>query len=271
MKIPPSLPLAAAAAVLAALALAAPRAAAQDRIHEVLDQGRFVIASHGVPVALEDFEYERGGDSLYITSYETRNARSDDGTMKPYMKSMQLMVSRDDFALLGYLSTEKFDGHRCNRLIMVNDTLLTVAIDKDEAGTADRLIRLPGRLYVMDPNMYTLFDVVARNLHGHLVAKRQVPMVMLGEQNQCAFVDVAPAGRDTLRWGGRRVVADRMTIGDAGSTYTLWTDEQGRMLRLENAAADLVVMRKAPDVPAPAKRRAPPKDGAPAPKPRTAK
>ncbi len=254
-----ALPLLLLAAVIAA-SVAGRAARADEPTTGVIDSGRLMVFSHGEPVATEDFEYEIRHDSLFVTSRMDRKARASDGTIQPYMKSMELIVGAEDWNLLTYLSTEKFEGHKVNRAIYPSDTAITVTVEKnDEFGNADRLVRLPGRLYVMDAGMFTLFDVIARNLHGRIFGDRPVALVTLGNQNQAIVATASPAGRDTIRWGSKPVVADRISLRDSTSAFLLYTSPAGRLLRLENADADLVVMREPPAVPAAAHRRRPPR------------
>ena len=224
----------------------------------VLDSGRLIVFSRGEPVATEDFQFETRHDSTFVTSRVDRHTRAADGSINPYVKSMELIVHTSDEAVLAYLSTEKFDGHEINRMVSPTDTAVTVSIEKDGYGTADKLERLPGRIYVMDAGMFTLFDVIARNLHGRIFGPRPIALVALGTVNAALNATAAPAGRDTLRWGAKKVIADRITITDSTSVFVLYTSPAGNLLRLENAATDLVVMRQPPAVPAAARRRRPP-------------
>ena len=252
-------PLAAAALFIAALAAPSGAPVAQESGSKILDSGRLVVFSHGDPVGTEDFQFETRHDTLFVTSQANRKARTSGGAIQPYMKSMEVIARNDDWALLTYASTERFQGHTVNRSILLSDTTLTVAIEKDTYGTADKLVRLPGRIYVMDAGLFTLFDVIGRSLHGRIFGPRPVPLVALGDQNVSIDATATPAGRDTIRWGTRPVVADRITLADSTSTFTLFTGPSGSLLRLENAQADLVVMREPPAVPAVAKRHRPPK------------
>jgi hypothetical protein len=245
--------------IVAAALFAAARPVRAQEPGSVSDSGRLVVFSHGEPVATEDFQYEQHGDSLFVTSHADRHAKAADGTVKPYMKSMELIEHADDGAILLYLSTEKFDGKKINRSVLPSDTTITVTTEKDDYfGSADKLVRLPGRLYVLDAGLFTLFDVIGRNLHGRIFGERPVALVTMGNSNRAIAATAAPAGRDTIRWGTKPVVADRITLTDSSSVFTLYTSPSGSLLRLENADADLVVMRQPPAVPAASRRRRPP-------------
>ena len=54
------------------------------------------------------------------------------------------------------------------------------------------------------------------------------------------------------------MVTDRIALTDSTSAFMLYVSSEGRMLRLENSAADIVVMRDPPAVPHATKRRRPP-------------
>lgn len=223
----------------------------------VLDSGRFVTFSGGTPVATEDFMYEQRHDSLFVTSNVTRHARANDGTVKPYQKSMEMIAKADDAALLLYASTEKFDGNHVNRMVSPAESTVTVTVEKGAYGAADAVVRPPGRISVLDAGVFTLFDVIARNLNGRLFSPRPVGLIVLGDQTVAMETTASPAGRDTLRWGARRVVTERIQLSDSTATFVIWVGRDGHMLRLENARADMVVMREPPALPPASKRRRP--------------
>ena len=53
------------------------------------------------------------------------------------------------------------------------------------------------------------------------------------------------------------MVAERFTLTDPSSSFVMWVTDKGRMLRLENAANELVVMREPPPAPRRATRATP--------------
>jgi hypothetical protein len=240
---------------LLATALCAP-ARAQDSTSTVIDSGRLLVYSKGRPIGIEDFQYERRNDTLFITSRVGRKSRGADGSDKPYAKNMEILAGAADFDLLGYMSNEDFDGHHVLRTLTLGDTAFTAVLEVDKRGVADRLVRPPGRVFVMDSGLFTLFDVMGRNLHGRLFGPRPVALVTLARENHTAEATATPAGLDTLRWGAKRVLASKVELRDSTSAFTMWTSPNGEMLRLENRATDLVVMREPPPVAAP-KRRPP--------------
>ena len=70
-------------------------------------------------------------------------------------------------------------------------------------------------------------------------------------------------GSETIRWGGRPVVARKVKlIADSQTTFTLWVGPQGQLLRLSEPLGGLRAERDPP----PVKRRPPtPKPNEPKP------
>jgi hypothetical protein len=248
------------AALLFALALAPKPAGAQAGAFSKPDSGRLVVYTDGREVGSEDFSFQQHGDSLVVTATARRAARGRDGSIHKFRKSMGLVAGAGDFALVSYLSQQDFDGHTIRRQVIPGDTVLTATIESDERGSADKLPRPPGRVYVLDSGLYTLFDLIGRNLHGRLFGERRIGIVALGDSSITFEATARPAGSDTVRWGNRRVVAPKLRIEDGENVFTLWTSPTGQMLRLENADHQLAVTREPPAAPtAPTPKRARPK------------
>jgi hypothetical protein len=247
-------------AVIAGLALAlafAVPAGAQDAGKKLVDQGRLVTFERDVPVATERFRYTLEGDSLIVEASSERRRRNADGSQTPYTKNMVLIARTDDFGMLNYTSNEWLAGRKVTRSILPTDTLLTTYSEVDgHNGAADMLERPPGRIFALDQGMFTLFDVIGRNLQHRIFGSRPVQLVVLGEKSRCVQATATLAGPDTVTWGGRRVVTGRIALRDSTGAFTLWLSPEGHMLRLESADGRLVVMRD-PPAPPPTKRPRP--------------
>jgi len=243
-------------ALLAVLAMAG-IARAQDAGFELVDRGRLVAFHGDTPIATERFLYERSADTLVILAHASRRQTAEDGTVTPYVKSMTLIARADDFGLVRYASTETFGKHRITRNITPNDTLIVVDTDVDQRGAGNSIERPPGRFFAIDPGLFTLFDIVGRNLHGRIYGPRPVQLVVLGEEAQSVQATATPAGNDTVTWGGRRVVTERVTLADSSGTFTLWLSPEGHLLRFEDPARQISVVREEPAPPPAVKRRRP--------------
>ncbi len=233
---------------LAALISAAPRLHAQpaDSLATTLDRGRFIVLDHGQPIATERFEYDRVADSMQVSAVIERRLRAKDGSTKPFRKTVSLIVDSFDYGLRRYMSRTEFDGHVTVKGVLPADTVMTVYTENDDAGSADRLVMPPGRLFVMDPLVFTLFDVVCHNVQGHILKTRPISIVTLGQTSATSEATVTVAGADTVMWGGKRTVTAKYTVTDQSSTFQLWASPKGELLRLEHEASGLVVMREEP-------------------------
>lgn len=213
-------------------------------------------------VASEEFEYVLQGDSVTVSATLKRKARGADGAVADLNKRMALVVDANDFGLRSYVSNLEFDGHTRVRGIIPGDTAMTVYDETDGGGGADRVLQPPGRLFVMDPGLFTLFDVVCKNLKGKpLTTKRPIQLIALAETVDAVEATVVFAGADTVVWGGKRTPMRKLQLSDPSGDFLAWVDGNGHLLRLEHAASGLVVMREEPAAPkkpraAPAKKPA---------------
>lgn len=245
---------------LASSSLFAGDASAQIDAVTVLDSGRLLVSSDRRVVATEEFEYALQADSITITSTAFRPARASDGSRSDssrVQKTMAMVVSSSDFGLRSYLSNIRSDGHVAVRGVIPGDTAMTVYSERDGRGDAERLSQPPGRLFVMDPGLFVLFDVVCHSLKGKSFTRRPVQLVVLAEPAVTVEAIMSVVGDEVLSWGGRRVPVRRMLLTDPTGEFTVWVDSESRMLKLEHAASRLVVVREAPVAakPAPAARK----------------
>lgn len=226
--------------------LAAPAARAQDATPDILDTGRLVVLDRGTPVGFEDFQYERQGDSMFVTGTHTRTARATDGSTAKWVKKFGLVVDGRDFGLRSYTSNLEFDGHLAVTGVIPGDTAMTVFTERDGAGEARRLEQPPGRLFIVDPPLFTMFDVICRNVSAQSLEKRPVEMVTLGQVPATIRATATAAGPDTIRWGGKRMIARRYVLTDDDSTFLTWVSPAGQMLRLVHQGGSLEVLREEP-------------------------
>ncbi len=244
------------------VATLAPITFAQSPTTQTLDQGRLVVYSHDRPVASERFRWDQGGDSITVIAIATRQGRKSDGTVVDFEKSMQLVMNANDFGMTNYISNESSGGPLIVRSILPGDTALTVYTEvAGKTGDAVKLVRPPGRIFAMDAGLFTLFDVIGRSLHGRLYGPRPVGVVTLSHEPNTSEIQAAPAAPDTVRWEGKRILAERIALADSTSAWTMWLSPEGHLLRLQNDEAGLVVMRD------PAPQAVPRRGPKPAPKP----
>lgn len=223
----------------------------------VVDSGQFVVTVAGRLVGREHFAlFKSGGDSLTAVVNLVQFHPGEEGT-DTLEKSVQFAVDGFDFALHSYNSVQRYRGQSVTRSILINDTTYTTYRQIGSKGDGNTFVLPPGRLYVLDPPVFTNLDVVCLNLKNRMFHTRPVTMLMMTVARDTVITaTVTDLGRDTIRWAGRPVPARHMTLGDTTTSYDLWLHDDGRMLRLEHGPTQLRVERANPTVSRPARRRA---------------
>lgn len=244
-------------ALVFALAFAAlqPARAARAQVAGALDTTQFVVFERDVPVATETNSFQRMGDSLVVLATTHRDFQDEHGAHHPLRKSMMLVVDSRDLGLIRYLSTQYFNDHVIVRGLIPSDTSMTYYIEMDGGGNADQVVRPPGRLFVMDSQMFSLFDVVSRSLFNKSFTTRRVQLLALSPDSLASpLATVTALGADTLSIGRTREPVKHYAFEDQSARFDLWSDRQGRLVRLVHPESGLRVER----VPATAAARKPP-------------
>lgn len=268
------IPAAAARATLAACALAGllallPRPAGAQQV--TLDEGKFLVSKDGKPVRVEEFSLDQSGDSLLVRAASHLANQFDDDALPGAQrltadKSEILVLGVTDFALRSYWSQQIMNAGRdtLRRGIVLGgvDTAFTLYRDINNHGFGDRLAMPPGRIYVLDPPLFTTFNLIGRSLQGKVFDRRPITVLVLGARDTVVETTVSDLGTETIRWAARPVVARKLEFRQGATTFQTWVDPRGRMLRLEHVPSGLRVDRDPPAV----KKRASPVP-APAPKP----
>lgn len=244
--------------LLAALLFAAPAPPAHAQGTATPDTGMFVILDREVPVANERYQYLYMGDSLMIASTTRRQFQDEKGQRYQFTKRMVLVVDAHDLGLQRYTSNQEFRDHKAVRGLLPGDTVMTYFTEIDGVGSADRVVQPPGRLFVLDQQLFTLFDVLCRSLAGKEFVTRPVQLVALAPDSLTLPLATISVGKpDTLQLGSRRVPARRYALVDRGVRFDLWADARGRMLRMSNEPSGLSVVRVPDAQPVPKKRATP--------------
>jgi hypothetical protein len=141
--------------------------------------------------------------------------------------------------------------------VTVSDTHYVAFREGGGAGEGISYVLPPGRLYVMEAQLITPFDLIGRSLHGRSFESRALNLLALGPRDTMLEARAVSLGNETIRWGARPVVARKLKIvADTQTTFTLWVGPRGQLLRLIEPAGGLRAERDPPDVkrrPAPGK------------------
>ena len=229
---------------LAACVAAALPAAAAAQIASAPDSSLLIVFENDVPVAHERSSFVSMGDSIVVSAVSERKYNDEKGVSHPYKKTMVVVIDSRDLGLIRYMSVQDFDGHSITRGVLPGDTSMTYFDELDGGGDADRLVQPPGRLFVMDAPMFTLFDVISRSLVGKTFTSRRVQLLALQrDQLTTPLATVTAVGSDTLRLGRIALPARHYTLADSSAVFDFWADGAGRLVRLSHEQAGIRVER----------------------------
>jgi hypothetical protein len=209
---------------------------------ETLDEGTFRVSQRGRALGAETFVYERGGDSMRVFSSVYQTVPAADGD-QVFEKRAVLIANAFDFALARYQSEQKYRQRTVVRGIEAHDTTVTLYREIDGSGEGTSFALPPGRAFVIDAAVFTLFDVICRNLHRQSFTSRPILVVAIGESDSVYEARATDLGTETIRWGKQTVQARKLAIGDDHNSFDVWVSPRGRMLKLEHAASGLRVER----------------------------
>lgn len=244
-------------AALAIAALLAPAAARAEEASSVPDEGTFIVYVHDKPVSTEHFTYTVVADSVILAAKITIPP-PDSAARDTFFKTVVLTMRASNFDPHEYTSIGTIAGHRVLRGLTFGDTSFTAIRELNEmGGEAALMVRPPGKVFVIDPQVFSVFDLICRNMYGRTFTSREINMVVLGARDAVRQGTVEDLGTEKLRWGERPVTTRKLAISDDQARFVAWMSPVGRMLKLEAAQAGLRVERQPPPV---KKRRSPPGD-----------
>ena len=230
-------------AAVVALATLAPRADAN-----LIDQGTYRIYLNGRSMGSEIFYFDQFADSLVVQSAVRQIIRLPNGSEDSLKKSCMLSVGAFDLDMRFYQSVQVFQGEKIARSFVMLDTSFSSYREINDRGNVDVLPRPPGRLYLHDPDLYVLFDVIARSLSTQEFDTRPITLMVLGPSDTTLEVRATRLPAAPKKWGSRTLQARSIALEDGVNRVVLWCDSRGRMFELEIPAVGLRVVRDAPPV-----------------------
>jgi len=101
----------------------------------------------------------------------------------------------------------------------------------------------PGRIYVVDPQVFSLFDVICRDMHAQSFDERSITLLYLTAKDTAVDARVTRLGKSPFKLGRQTVMAEELRIKDPWSEFHAWVSPTGRMLRLTLPSLGLRVDR----------------------------
>lgn len=224
----------------------------------VIDQGSFKIFRHDRALGAETFEMAEGHDSLVVRARQYLSIQTSQGE-EPLERAAEVYVNRLDYSLRDYQSSRMHRGTTTTRGLVISDTHYVAYREDRQGGIGESRVLPPGRLYVMDSQLVTLFDLLCRSVHAKSFESRPINLLALGPRDTLLDARLVSLPPETIRWGSKPVVARKLQIVvDSQTTFTVWMSPMGQMLRLSEPLGGLRAERDPPDV---KRRPAPPKPG----------
>jgi hypothetical protein len=221
---------------------------------QVIDKGTFKVYQRDRALGTETFEFDSNGDSLTVFSHVVQVLPGPGGDL-PIDKQVVMVLGSFDYDLHFYQSKTKVGGtdslaarmgvKDLTRSLVVSDTALTAYRESSRmGGYGDRLDRPAGKFFVLDGQVFVLFDVMCRDLGVKPFEERPISVILLrDEQDQVTSITASDLGNETIRWGERPVVARHLRFSDSYSRFNAWVGPRGVMLRLEQDGSGLLVER----------------------------
>jgi len=221
------------------------------------DAGSLVILQYDRPVGREDFTITTRRDSVILKSKSTLTY---DPAQPTRTKYMECILRADNWVLLGYTSAQTIlDVDHRVRIAPGADTTLTIYKEQGINGVGDTYYRPPGRLYVLDAMMYSLFQVMSQSLGPLDFKERTISVVTVGARDTVVEALIRKLPDESIRWGNKPMTAHKLRFEQGVLALDVWTDTRHRVLRITHDPSGLAVERKAPAVKAAAKPK--PKPG----------
>lgn len=221
------------------------------------DDGSYRVYFRDRLLGTEKFSLEPRGDSVLVFSNVDQTLPTPDGDQH-LDKRVTMVLKALDYGLLGYNSEQNFMGRRLLRGISMSDTTFTAYRESAESGSGDTFLRPPGRLFVVDGQVFVLFDIMLRSLHGKMIGERPISVVVLSEPRDSVLeIRFRPGVTETIQFNGKPRSARKVSLSDGYSEFVAWISPRGSMLRLEQPAIGVRVDRViTASAPAPVKRAA---------------
>lgn len=211
-----------------------------DPLHN--DSGTYRVYFQDRLLGTETFSLEPRGDSVLVFSNVDEQIPTPMGDQK-LAKKASLTIKTLDYDLLSYNSEQTFLGKKLSRGLSPGDTVFTTYRESAEVGSGDTYLRPPGRMFVIDSQVFVLFDILLRSLHGKMF-ERPLSVCILGEPRDSVMaITCRPGANETIPVQGRQRPAQRVLLTDGTNEFTAWVASSGQMLRLDQPAAGLRVER----------------------------
>lgn len=209
----------------------------------VPDQGFYRVYQQDHLLGVERFTFEQRSDSLVMSSKIRQRLPRGLSQQDTLAKTAMLVLGIKDGGWRSYQSYEQMNSDMLTRILTVADTTYTSYRQGSEGGFGDTFECPPGRVYVVDPQVFALFDVLCRDMHSQGFEERPVTLLYVTARDTAVTARVKRLGKAPFKLGNETVTAEKFSITDPWSEFFAWVSPNGRMLRLTLPAVGLRVDR----------------------------
>lgn len=222
------------------------------------DTGSYRVYFRDRLLGTEKFSFSPKGDSVVVLSNVDQMLPTPNGDQH-LDKKVAMTFRALDYGLLDYSSEQNFMGRQLIRGLAVHDTTFTAYRESAESGSGDTFLRPPGRLFVIEGQVFVLFDIMLRSLHGKMIGERPIAVVVLSEPRDSVMdIRFRPGATESIQMNGKPRTARKVSLSDGYNEFVAWISPRGSMLRLEHPAIGVRVDRVLATAPAkPATKVAP--------------
>jgi hypothetical protein len=214
----------------------------------VIDEGTYRIYLNGRAMGSEPFFFDQFTDSVVVQSVISQIIRFPDGGEDSLKKSSFLTVDAFDLNMRFYQSVQMLRAQKFSRALVMSETTYSSYTEVDNHGSGEVMVRPPGRIYLHDPDIYVLFDVIARSLSAQAIDARPILLLVLGPRDTTLEVQAKKLPATAKKWGAKTLQSRRIELDDGVNRVVLWCDTRGRLIEMEIPASGLRVVRDPPKV-----------------------
>jgi hypothetical protein len=244
-------------AILLAALLAAPAARAQvaDTPPDLGSVARMSLVRTGTYEAWQDTsrlgtEFYRvyatpGGDSLVSVS-TVRYELHGQGGLTTYEKwTLGITRSLDSYPLL-YQTRESIGGRQRALNVTFRAGTALIFRESEGRGGATAVGMPPGRIYILDPNVYEQIERVVSEFYARGLPSRMQNIIMT-PRDTVLEIRLTRGPKENIELPGRgKLAATRVDIFDDLTLIKTWVDDGGLLVRVEAPAQKLRVVRLPP-------------------------
>ncbi len=203
------------------------------------ETGEFLVSARGMEIGREKYVLVFGRDSVQSTSVITfRNPQS--AQQRIVLESRLTMTP--EFTPVGYELRSDVDGKKGT--IVGRFSPNQAVFEYTGEGDSTRRGLLVGERYtILDTNVFHHYIFLARLYMERGKGKAERFEVVVPQENESGFLEIADLGRETAQVRGKKVKLHRLRVDSGALQIELWVDDAGRLERISVPGRGIEVLR----------------------------